>query len=121
MANNISDKLGALSKLTEYEVDALQKTNYVKYIYNRIEGQRSGMVHMVCGDEVSITDIVNSVSAIVYTVYTGIKMDPEQDGTAEWFKNRIIETISADEFWDDDGESMSVTTYEEAESGSIRS
>lgn len=108
------NKLEILSKIDDREVEMVREDHYVKFIYQRNRKRGGGQVYISAGEETDLGEILQSVFAVIYTVFHGLKQNASGTGDdADWLRRKIIEQLNSDEFWEDDGGHMDLYPRED--------
>ena len=99
------NKLEILPMIDDREVEMVREDHYVKYIYQRNTTRTGGSVFISAGQETDVGEVLQSVFAIIYTVFQGLKNDGSEraDEDAMWLKQQVLEKLNDDRFWEDDG------------------
>lgn len=99
----MANKLELLSKIDDAEAEILDNDRFVKYIFSG-EDNGTSKLYIRIGEYTPIQDIMQSVFAVINTVYGGIQKSPNGQKTAELFRDNLKKSINSEEFWVENGE-----------------
>lgn len=110
----MTNKLEILSKIDEEEVEILKGERFVKYLYEAGDDRSDGNIYIKAGLEAEPEDLLQSIYAIIYSTYQGLKSNPEDADSAELLRREITAHMNSEEFWSDDGAEMICTSRKDA-------
>lgn len=70
----MTNKLEILSKIDEEEVEILKGERFVKYLYEAGDDRSDGNIYIKAGLEAEPEDLLQSIYAIIYSTYQGLKV-----------------------------------------------
>lgn len=106
----MTNKLEILSKIDDEEVEILKGEHYIKYLYEASSDGGEGNIYIKAGLEAEPEDLLQSIYAIIYSAYQGLKSNPVDADAAELLRQQITAHMNSDEFWADDGAKMVCTS-----------
>ena len=110
----MTNKLEILSKIDDEEVEILKGEHYIKYLYETSSDGDEGNIYIKAGLEVEPEDLLQSIYAIIYSAYQGLKSNPVDAAAAELLRQQITAHMNSDEFWTYDGAEMVSTSRDTA-------
>ena len=108
----MANKLELLSKIDDTEAEILSDNRFIKYIFSGGDNGTSRL-YIAVGEDSSIQDIMQSVFAVINTVYAGIQEGPNGEKNAEIFRDNLKMRINSEEFWGENGEMISYRLRED--------
>lgn len=102
----MANKLELLSKIDDTEAEILSNDRFIKYIFSGGDNETSRL-YIAVGDDSSIQDILQSVFAVINTVYAGIQKGPNGQKNAKVFRDNLKMRVNSEEFWIENGEMIS--------------
>lgn len=106
----MTNKLEILSKIDDEEAEILKGEHYIKYLYEASSDGGEGNIYIKAGLEAEPEDLIQSIYAIIYSAYQGLKSNPDDADAAELLRQQITAHMNSDEFWADDGAEMVCTS-----------
>ena len=102
----MANKLELLSKIDDTEAEILSDNRFIKYIFSGGDNGTSKL-YISVGEDTPIQYIMQSVFAVINTVYAGIQKSPNGQKNAEVFRDNLKKSINSEEFWIENGEMIS--------------
>ena len=90
----MANKLELLSKIDDTEAEILSDNRFIKYIFSGGDNGTSKL-YISVGEDTPIQYIMQSVFAVINTVYAGIQKSPNGQKNAEVFRDNLKKSIKS--------------------------
>ena len=108
------NKFEIISKIDDEEVRMLNGERFIKYIYKSAGDKKDGSIYIRAGLEAEPEDLLQSIFALIYYAYYGLKSNPEDADAAELLREESTSQQNSDDFWADDSIEMKCSSKDVA-------